>query len=81
MTAIGRLLSRTTDLTMIIGLISVALMMFHITIDVVGKFSINEPVPATIALVSSYYMVVIAFLPINFLFNFLRCSSSLLKMT
>ena len=66
MTAIGRLLRRTTDLTMIIGLISVALMMFHITIDVVGKFAMNEPVPATIALVSSYYMVVIAFLPIAY---------------
>ena len=66
MTIIGRLLRRTTDLTMIIGLISVALMMFHITIDVVGKFAMNEPVPATIALVSSYYMVVIAFIPIAY---------------
>jgi TRAP-type C4-dicarboxylate transport system permease small subunit len=66
MTAIGRLLRRTTDLTMIIGLIAVALMMFHITIDVVGKFAMNEPVPATIALVSSYYMVVIAFIPIAY---------------
>lgn len=66
MTAIGRLLRRTTDLTMVIGLIAVALMMFHITIDVVGKFAMNEPVPATIALVSSYYMVVIAFIPIAY---------------
>jgi len=66
MTAIGRLLRRTTDLTMVIGLIAVALMMFHITIDVVGKFVMNEPVPATIALVSSYYMVVIAFIPIAY---------------
>jgi TRAP-type C4-dicarboxylate transport system permease small subunit len=41
-------------------------MMMHITIDVAGKFILNEPVPATIALVSSYYMVVIAFLPIAF---------------
>lgn len=66
MTVIGRMLRRTTDLTLIVGLIAVALMMFHITIDVVGKFGINEPVPATIALVSSYYMVVIAFLPIAY---------------
>ena len=66
MTAIGRLLRRTTELTMVIGLIAVALMMFHITIDVVGKFAMNEPVPATIALVSSYYMVVIAFIPIAY---------------
>ncbi len=66
MTAIGRLLRRTTDLTMILGLIAVALMMFHITIDVVGKFVLGWPVPATIAMVSNYYMVVIAFLPIAY---------------
>ena len=66
MYAIGRLLARATDLTLIAGLVAVALMMVHITIDVVGKFSINEPVPATIALVSNYYMVVIAFLPIAY---------------
>ena len=63
MTAIGRLLRRITDLTLVVGLIAVALMMFHITIDVVGKFGLDQPVPATIALVSNYYMVVIAFLP------------------
>lgn len=66
MIVIGRLLRWTTDLTLIIGLVAVALMMFHITIDVVGKFSMNAPVPATIALVSSYYMVVIAFIPIAY---------------
>ena len=66
MFAIGRLLARTTDLTLIIGLLAVGLMMTHITIDVAGKFILNEPVPATIALVSSYYMVVIAFLPIAY---------------
>jgi TRAP-type C4-dicarboxylate transport system permease small subunit len=66
MHALGRLLARCTDLTLIIGLVAVGLMMMHITIDVAGKFILNEPVPATIALVSSYYMVVIAFLPIAF---------------
>jgi len=66
MHAIGRLLARTTDFTLIIGLVAVGLMMMHITIDVAGKFILNEPVPATIALVSSYYMVVIAFLPIAY---------------
>lgn len=66
MFAIGRLLARVTDFTLIVGLIAVGLMMIHITIDVAGKFILNEPVPATIALVSSYYMVVIAFLPIAY---------------
>ncbi len=60
MIAIGRLLARMTDLTLIVGLVAVALMMLHITIDVAGKFIFNIPVPATIALVSNYYMVVVA---------------------
>lgn len=62
MTAIGRLLARAIDLSTLLGLVAVALMMLHITIDVTGKFLLNEPVPATIAMVSSYYMVVVAFL-------------------
>jgi len=66
MIALGRVLARATDFTLIVGLIAVGLMMVHITIDVAGKFLINEPVPATIAMVSSYYMVVVAFLPIAY---------------
>jgi TRAP-type C4-dicarboxylate transport system permease small subunit len=62
MTAIGRLLARAIDLSTLLGLVAVALMMVHITLDVAGKFLLNEPVPATIAMVSSYYMVVVAFL-------------------
>lgn len=62
MTAIGRLLARAIDLSTLLGLVAVALMMLHITLDVAGKFLLNEPVPATIAMVSSYYMVVVAFL-------------------
>lgn len=66
MTAIGRLLAMGVKLSTIVGLIAVALMMVHISIDVAGKFLLNEPVPATIAMVSSYYMVVVAFLAIGF---------------
>lgn len=66
MFALGRLLAKCTDLTLIVGLVAVGLMMLHITIDVAGKFIFNVPVPATIAMVSSYYMVVVAFLPIAF---------------
>lgn len=62
MTAFGRLLARIIDLTTVVGLAAVALMMLHITVDVIGKFIFNAPVPATIALVSNYYMVVVAFL-------------------
>jgi TRAP-type C4-dicarboxylate transport system permease small subunit len=66
MIALGRLLARFIDLTTLLGLVAVALMMLHITIDVAGRFLLNEPVPATIAFVSNYYMVVVAFLPIAY---------------
>lgn len=66
MKALGRLLARAVDLTTVIGLVAVALMMLHITVDVAGKFLLNTPVPATIALVSNYYMVTVAFLPLAF---------------
>ncbi len=66
MFVIGRLLAKSVDGTLIVGLIAVALMMLHIAIDVAGKFLLNEPIPATIALVSNYYMVVVAFLPIAY---------------
>jgi TRAP-type C4-dicarboxylate transport system permease small subunit len=66
MTAIGRILAIGVKISTYVGLLAVALMMVHITIDVVGKFLLNEPVPATIAMVSNYYMVVVAFLAIGF---------------
>jgi TRAP-type C4-dicarboxylate transport system permease small subunit len=64
MTAIGRILALGVKLSTIVGLIAVALMMVHIAIDVAGKFLLNEPIPATIAMVSNYYMVVVAFMAI-----------------
>lgn len=62
MIAIGRLLAIGIKISTYVGLFAVALMMLHISIDVAGKFLLNEPIPATIALVSNYYMVVVAFM-------------------
>ncbi|MCH9674077.1 MAG: TRAP transporter small permease [Gammaproteobacteria bacterium] len=63
---IGRVLARAINVATVAGMLAVALMMLHITIDVMGKFIFNSPIPATIALVSNYYMVVVAFVPIAF---------------
>lgn len=49
-----------------VGIAAVALMMLHITVDVIGKYILNTPAPATISMVSHYYMVVVAFLPLAF---------------
>lgn len=64
MVLIGRLLSRIIDAVTWIGVAAIILMMLHITFDVIGKFLFNEPLPATISLVSNYYMVVVAFIPL-----------------
>lgn len=66
MNMISRLLGRAIDLTTVVGAIAVALMMVQITADVIGKFIFLSPVPATITLVSNYYMVVVAFLPLAY---------------
>lgn len=66
MTALGRILARLIGATTFVGMIAVALMMAHITADVIGKFLFNAPIPATIALVSNYYMVLLAFMPLAY---------------
>lgn len=40
------------------------LMMVHITVDVAGRVLFNQPLEGTIEIVSVYYMVAVAFLPL-----------------
>ena len=63
---LGRLLSRITDVTTIVGGLAIALMMVHITLDIVCRFIFNTPIPGTITIVSNYYMVIAAFVPLAF---------------
>lgn len=63
---IGRLLARITNTVSIIGGLAIALMMFHITFDVAGRYFFNAPVPGTITVVSYYYMSIAAFIPLAF---------------
>lgn len=48
----------------LVGAIGVVAMLLHITAYVVMRTFFGSPIPATVEIVSSYYMVVIAFLPI-----------------
>jgi len=66
MFAIGRFLSKVTNLISIVGGLAIALMMFHITFDVVGRYFFNTPIPGTITIVSYYYMSIAAFIPLAF---------------
>lgn len=66
MYVIGRILAHITNVMTIIGGLAIALMMFHITADVAGRYFFNSPIPGTITIVSYYYMVIAAFIPLAF---------------
>lgn len=63
---IGRGLVRLLDATQVIAGLMVIAMMFHVTLDVAIKYAASRGFPATVEIVSYYYMVGIAFLPIAF---------------
>lgn len=46
------------------GGIGLVAMMLHVTADVIGKYLFNMPVPLTMEMVSYYYMVAVAALPL-----------------
>ncbi|ASM75303.1 tripartite ATP-independent periplasmic transporter, DctQ component (plasmid) [Pseudosulfitobacter pseudonitzschiae] len=60
----NKILAAVASAYAVIGAISVALMMLHITADVIGKFVFNQPLPGTIPIVSQFYMVFATFLPL-----------------
>lgn len=63
-TLIGTFTRRATDLFAMLGAVGVVAMLVHITTYVVTRHLFAAPVPATVEIVSYYYMVLIAFLPV-----------------
>lgn len=64
MASLNRLLSWVIHgVTVLSGLV-IALMMVHIALDVVLRNFFNYPLPATITVVSYYYMAIAAFMPL-----------------
>ena len=63
---LGRLLSRFIDVLTVISGLAIALMMFHITIDVLARVLFKSPLPGTMSVVSYYYMAIAAFMPLAF---------------
>lgn len=53
----------STALTMI-SAVALVLMMLQVNMDVIGRFVFNAPMPLTMEMVSYYYMVAIAMLPL-----------------
>lgn len=66
MYSIGKVLSWITNITTVIGGLVITLMMLHISLDVVMRYFFNTSLPGTITIVSYYYMIVAAFIPLAF---------------
>jgi TRAP-type C4-dicarboxylate transport system permease small subunit len=65
-----RFVEKITDslanfLAAVAGVLIVA-MMFHVTLDVMGKYFFSRPIEGTIEYVAAYYMVGIIFLPLAY---------------
>lgn len=61
----ARLLGGANDLALALGSLAVALMMVHVSLDVIGKALLSAPITGTLEIVSSYYMVACIFLPMG----------------
>ena len=62
--SIDRLVNAVAAGLALVGAAGVVVMLVHITAYVVMRLFLAAPIPATVEIVSSYYMVVVAFLPI-----------------
>ena len=62
--SLDRLVVRISDGLALVGAIGVVAMLVHITAYVVLRQFSHAPVPATVEIVSYYYMILITFLPI-----------------
>ena len=61
---IGSLIGGSTKLLNWIGLILLLMMIVHVTLDVSLRFLFNMPLTGTITVVSLFYMIAVAFLPL-----------------
>lgn len=63
-----RMLSRVQDgllaLLALIGALAIITLMIHVFTDVVLRNTTNTPVPATYEIVTNYYMIALAFIPL-----------------
>ncbi|MCI5077066.1 TRAP transporter small permease [Oricola sp.] len=63
-----RMLSRVQNgllaLLALIGALAILTLMIHVVTDVVLRNTVNTPIPATYEIVTNYYMVALAFIPL-----------------
>jgi TRAP-type C4-dicarboxylate transport system permease small subunit len=64
MLALERMGDRVAQGLALLGSIGVMALLVHVTLDVASRNLFQQPIPATNEIVSRYYMVLIAFLPL-----------------
>lgn len=64
MTQLERLSDRVVRLLALGASVGVVVMMLHVCVDIVLRTFFAAPIPATVEVVSRYYMVLVAFLPL-----------------
>lgn len=67
MGTISRIRDAALSALAVIGAVAILALMLHIMADVVLRNAINQPVPATYEIVTNYYMVALAFIPLAWL--------------
>jgi len=65
MQAIDRLADRVSQALALVGALGLVALLFHVSAEVVARNLLGRPIPATNQIVSHYYMVLIAFLPLG----------------
>lgn len=58
-----RIISAISHLLAGLGAVGLVMMMLHVVADVLSRYIFNAPVVGTLEIVSSYYMVMVVFLP------------------
>lgn len=64
MDRIDRVIDLISRAVSLVAGIAVALMMVHVTTDVIFRYVLNRPLPGTLTMVTYFYMVIVAFLPL-----------------
>lgn len=64
MTVLDRLADRLSQVLALVGALGLLALLLHVSAEVIGRNLFRSPIPGTNQIVSHYYMVLIAFLPL-----------------
>lgn len=66
MKTINEWLERANQFITLVGGAAVVLMMVHVSLDIVLRYTMSRPLPGTITIVAHYYMIIAIFLPLAY---------------